>query len=471
MTHFRPEGPALTIAVGGRRFALAAGAVRRVGTVGPLTRLPFVPGWIEGLTGVGGRPMLQIDPIGALGGAWEGERGEGGDKLVVVDAPGGAVALRVDRVEPATASAPSLAVEALVGDLEVADRRGGTAAAAATAADGAAGEPAAIVLVVASGTARLGVLLDEGVSVGEVAASRRIDTGDGDEAGQLMATVNDRLLPARRLSDEGGAGRAVIGPTADGPMAVLVDRLIGLEHVPLERLVPLPGAAPGRNLCFPLAGGGAVCLQDFEALAGRRGAVGAAYRHLLERIRERRERAPQRPASEDAAGGDAGGGLTVSVRGVRWLLPLALVDRMLGVDERLPEEGPPDRRPAAGRGAALLLDAGRWFSAGTPPASGGAEAVLLRLPGGGRIALRVDRIALEPAGAATPWLPPPPLPPELAALVDGVRAEPETGLWCLRLAASLDPAALPPSLRRAILAARLGRLTPADALRTNLQGT
>ena len=328
MIVFRPEGPGLSVAVGGRRFALAAAAVRRVDAASPLTLLPFAPDWIEGLASVGGRPVLQIDPVRRLDGAGRGGRGGTGDKLLVLDTAVGAVALRVERVEAAAGPAPPLPVEALIAGL-AASSRGDEGAPPAASGDEPTDETPAIVLVVASGAARIGILIDEGVSVGEVAASRRLDADDG--SGPLMAIVGGRLLPARRLWQQGGAGRAVIGPAADGWTALLVERLIGLERVAVDRLVALPGAAAGGSLCFPMAGGDAVRLHDFATLAGDVEAVGAAYRLLLERVRNRREQTPLPHGG--TAGDGGGGGLTVSVRGMRWLLPLALVERMLGIDE------------------------------------------------------------------------------------------------------------------------------------------
>ena len=454
MTKSCSDGPALSVTVGGRRFGLAAGAVRRVGPTGPITALPFAPAWIAGLTSVGGRPLLQIDPARALGLPAGPARAASEDKLVVIDTSLGTVALRVEGVDPAGEPVlPPLPLEALVHGLTPA----GTAAAAGAIAS-APSEPPAVVLLVACGGARTAILIDEGVSVGEVASCRRVDTGDGD--GQLVATIGDRLLPANRLSEQGSAGKAVIGPGADGATAVLVERLIGLERIAAERLVLLPRAEPGRNLCFPMDGGDPVCLQDFATLAAGRREIGDAYRQLLDRIRGRTTAA----AGILPPGGD--GGLLVSVGEARWLLPLALVERMLGIDET-----PASRRQRPGPGAVPVVDAGRWFPTATATAAGRRETVLLRPGRGGRLALRVDRIALDNRAVAGPWLPPPVLPPGLAALVDAVRPDTVPGRWCLRLAGGADAAALPFSLRRAIAAAVLGRLVPAVTVQTNLQGT
>ena len=469
MTAVHSGEPTVTVVAGGRRYAVAADAVRRVGFAGPLTALPFVPPWVEGLACVDSEPVLQIDPVRALaGGGAAGQRGTG-DKLLVAATSRGTIALRVDRVEPAAGTAPPLPLEALVWGLAAGSGSGGERAPSSRSRP--PGDPPATVLVVADGATRTGILIDEGISVSEVATSLRLDTGDSET--QLMAAIGDRLIPARRLSDEGGTGRAVIGPTAEGWRAVLVERLIGLEHIPVDRLVRLPGAAAGGNLCFRTADHAAICLRDFARLAGGREAVGAAYRRLLERVDGRPGPAPAQPFPDQAApgvssGGNlSGGGLMVSVRGVSWLLPLEFVERMLEADER-PAVG--RRRP--GRDAVPLFDAGLWFPASEHPlpAPGGTRAVLLRLPGGTRIAARVDRVALEAPASAPSWLPPPALPPALAALVDAVRLEPESGLWCLRLASGLDPASLPSSFRRTAAAACLGRLAPADRSRINLQG-
>ena len=464
--------PAVTAVVGGQRFAVAADTVRCVVFAGPLTPLPFVPPWIEGVTSVNSEPVLQIDLARALAGAAEGGEPGPGDKLLVVKTSRGAIALRVDRVETGTGEAsagevPHLRPEALVIGLSAAPRDEGEGG--LSASSGQAGGPPAVVLVVTDGATRTGVLIDEGISVAEVASSLLLDTGDG--AVQMMATVGDRLIAACRLSDKGGTSRAVIGPTAEGWRAVLVDRLIGLERLPVDRLVLLPGSAPGRNLCFRTADQTAIAIQDFGKLAGGSGATGPAYRHLLERVEGRLTAARAQPfLNRPSSGSSASGGLRVSVRGVSWLVPLNLVERMLGDDERLVAG-----RRHPGKLSVPVLDAGLWLASAAPSAaaSDGSPVLLLRLPEGARIAVRVDSVALEAPASAPPWQPPPALPPELAALVDAVRLEPGSGHWCLRLAATLDPASFQPSFRRTIATACLGRLTPAGRSRsgTHLQGT
>ena len=463
---------AWSIAVSGHMIALPAGAMRWVGAIGPVTPLPFVPDWIEGLVNVADRPVLLIDPGRAPGGPGGGGTG---DKLVLLDLAGTAIALRVERVvSSAGLSSAPWPIDRLVEHLSLRKPAGVSDYAAGPAATSPATDNSVLVLVVADGTTRAGILIDDGLSVGTVAACAQVGPD------QLVATIGDHLLAASHLTGARGANLAVIGPAGDALSAVLVERLIGLVRIPRTTLTLLPAATAGRNLCFPMADCGPVILFDFPTLVAGSRAAGApapasqAYRHLLERVRDDGMRAVARslkgmtaPAAETERDGNDGG-VIVSVRGVRWLLPFGMVERMLGPDER-PVAG---NRPVSGH-SVPLVDATRWFPPGNAPAPASRTHTTVTLRLGGRVglALRVDHVTLEAAGSGRPWLPPPALPPGLAALVGAVRAEPGTSHWCLRLQSGLDPTSIPASLRRAVAAAVVGRLAPAAGPPINLQGT
>ncbi len=470
---------AVTVSVGGRAVTLTADALLRVGFAGAVTALPFVPDWIEGLISIDNRPVLQIDLGRALGGPGSARTPEAGDKIVVVQSAAGVIALRVGglarSVDP---TAPRFSVAAIIPGLVEPSQPSCRRVDAAPASAREPPNPAAIALVVTSGATRTGILIENGVSVGHV--TKCVEVRTGDSTGHLVASINDRLLPARRLSAEGGTEHAVIGGPPKGEMAILVCRLIGLERIAVDRLMILPGAPLGQNLCFPMEGGDPVCLQDFATLTcdiGGGAAAGASYRALLERVKNRARETSSSPPAELSGWGHDCRCLMVEVRGVRWLIPLELVVRMLGVDERqaIVPDGP------GGHGVPLF-DAARWFSPASLPLSKSrlaksrlaksrpaksrpaksepAETLLMRSANQTLIALRVDRIALEDPGNTAPWLPPPALPLGLARLVAAVRADPVTGRWCLRLESGLDLKDLPYLIRRAGALALLGRLAP-----------
>ncbi len=102
-----PAGLAvMVVEAAGIAFALPALAVAHVTAPVPVTPLPSVPGYVDGLVGLGGRILPQIDlrrrlalPAAAAGAA--------GD-LVVVMADEGSYALRVDRVVTVTTVAPDV---------------------------------------------------------------------------------------------------------------------------------------------------------------------------------------------------------------------------------------------------------------------------------------------------------------------------------------------------------------------------
>ncbi len=80
--------------VADRSYALPADLVREVEQPMPVTPLPFVPDYVEGLTASGGRVLPQIDLARRLGRA---APGEAPGELLVVCAPAGDIVLRIGR--------------------------------------------------------------------------------------------------------------------------------------------------------------------------------------------------------------------------------------------------------------------------------------------------------------------------------------------------------------------------------------
>ena len=101
----RAEGLAvMVVEVAGNAFAIPAWAVDRVTVLVPVTPLPLVPPYVDGLVGLGGAIVPQIDLRRRLALA-AASAGDGGE-LLVVAAAGGSYALRVDRVLTLTVAAP-----------------------------------------------------------------------------------------------------------------------------------------------------------------------------------------------------------------------------------------------------------------------------------------------------------------------------------------------------------------------------
>lgn len=88
--------------VAGRSFALPAASVRGVAAVVPVTPLPFVPPFVEGLAAIGGRILPQVALGLRLGlpavPPGDAMAADGAGELVVVGTAAGDIALRVDRV-------------------------------------------------------------------------------------------------------------------------------------------------------------------------------------------------------------------------------------------------------------------------------------------------------------------------------------------------------------------------------------
>ena len=98
---FLPEAIAVVIVeAAGVAFAVPSRLVERVTPPLPLTPLPLVPGFVQGLVGLGGAILPQIDLARRLelsgGGRPAGGESEG--EIVVMAAPEGDYALRVDHV-------------------------------------------------------------------------------------------------------------------------------------------------------------------------------------------------------------------------------------------------------------------------------------------------------------------------------------------------------------------------------------
>ncbi|MEI8395792.1 MAG: hypothetical protein WCF85_13710 [Rhodospirillaceae bacterium] len=502
--------PVLVVSVGERFFRIPSGLLCEVGEVGTVTPLPFTADWVEGLISAGDRPVLLVDPQRLLliptapvddrplvsaataaarlmarrqarvsgrppsEGAFDVSTSKAigingccgaavvrGDRLLVLDLAGMPVALRVDRIISGSAteafsSSPVLPFDTLAGVLGlVAPAAAGSPVYGRSAAGTPAGREVAV-LIVAGSAGTQGILVEDGMSAGELDRCVNIVSGGA------LAVIDGLLFPVAGAAVAGG--KAVIGHTPEGRAALPVDRLIGLETVAEAALVIVPGRAPGGNLGFSPADGAPVLLWDFETLA-RGSGPGEAYRRLVERTAA----GGRAPAASPGTGGGLWepAGLVVSVGGVRWLLPYALVDRMLDADERPLPGPPPGPRPSEG-GRVPLVDARRWLRSGAAPPTDadGRAAVLLHFGVGGRLAMLVDAVALAAPGDE-PWLPPPALPGALAALVAAVRREPETAGWCLCLRADLDLGTVPSSVRRSVAAAVTGRLTLRPAVRTN----
>lgn len=94
----------IIVEVAGGTFALPVDAVREVVDPVPVTPLPFVPAFVEGVVGLGGVVLPQIDLRRRLG--REDAAPTATSEILVLEAPDGACALRIDRALMLAAIAP-----------------------------------------------------------------------------------------------------------------------------------------------------------------------------------------------------------------------------------------------------------------------------------------------------------------------------------------------------------------------------
>ncbi|HYG89996.1 MAG TPA: chemotaxis protein CheW [Azospirillum sp.] len=255
-------GGFFTFECAGAWFAVDAALVVEVAESQPVTRLPFSPPQVEGVSGIGGRILPQVN-LGGYAALGLGRR-ESGRLLVVVRSRSGMLALRVARVGgtvPAgsvTLNAPALGPEAA--DLPIVARfvengrevllldpariEIGHGMAFAELADDAvlAGGPpedlraqrvpTVRLLVVEAGAGTLALEMDDLVMVFEVSDIRPLPNAPSVVRGMTQTHRRPVLLVDALAETDGDSGYAVVFATPHGPVGLRVDGIRGVVRFP-----------------------------------------------------------------------------------------------------------------------------------------------------------------------------------------------------------------------------------------------
>ncbi|MBP2231168.1 hypothetical protein J2847_004480 [Azospirillum agricola] len=333
----RATSAALRLTVAGTAWSLPMEAVHAIaeageGSASP-TPLPLAEPPIEGVAAVEGRPVLQIDLARALAGGPDAPSGTG-RILVVAATEAGALALRVEDARWAgAATAPVLDLGTSL------PWTGDTVPVAASAPRPCRGADAMLPLLpVHHAGERVALRIDR---LDRVERPDSLTPVPGSR--DVLLRFGDALLTARPLTGE-GAGDApcalVLRGDAPGEQAaLLVERALGVERCPLDRLTALRHSDGVESLWWRREDGEPLRVIDpgplfgWAATAGGEGRVGEAARWT-----------PPRPARPDV--------LEVEIAGHAVAFPLALV---AGVDEAS-FAGGPARLRLAGMRRALPVD-------------------------------------------------------------------------------------------------------------------
>ncbi len=319
----------MVVEAAGITFAVPAQAVAHVTVPLPVTPLPLVPGYVDGLIGLGGAILPQIDLRRrlALPAAPAGEAGE----VLVVMADEGGYALRVDRVVTLTAVAPDsiqvfeadpaaggvrgLAPGLVAGEFpwrqgrtvlllhpdrlglhEVVARGGGSGERPARAGGAVAvappppAEPHHVYVVARSGSGCFALPVEH---VAEVIAAGPVTPVPGAPPEVVgLVQLRGRPLPVLAptgFAGAGGAGAGVLPGVLPGVLMVLdaacgrfalrVDAVIGVRRFPVSRIhagAEAGGIGEGRA-GYVVDGDRVIGLLDIDRLA----AGGGGWRPLL----------------------------------------------------------------------------------------------------------------------------------------------------------------------------------------------
>ncbi len=327
-----PEAITVVIVeVAGVTFAVPSRLVERVTPPLPVTPLPLVPGFVDGLIGLGGAILPQVDLARRLGlperARAEKDVSEG--EIMVMVAEDGDFALRVDHVlslatlEADTvqvfdvqvsasgqllegASAAMIAGEfpwrgrtvlllqsERVGLPELGGREGGPAAPGdgrgigSLALASPPAEPQLVYVVARVGSGRYALPVEQ---VSEVLPAGELTTVPGASPEVLgIIQLRGRPLPvlvplalAGGGGAPGGAGMLMVASAAAGRFALRVDAVIGIQRFPLSRIhagAEAGGGVEGRAGYLIDAGDRVVGLLDADRLVASAGA--ASWRALL----------------------------------------------------------------------------------------------------------------------------------------------------------------------------------------------
>lgn len=278
------NGEFLIIAAGGQHFGIATATVKTAVAVQPLTPLPFVPAYVEGLVNINERIVPQLDLAALLGAS-----AAGGGELVLVETSRSPCALRVAQIlgkaevatadlQPLSDQAESLPVSCrfewqegsvLVLDVE---RIGGLIGSRELPAgergllgrlqqDEAAGAAATVLdcIVVRIGDERYAIGLGDVVEILDLPAATPVPGAPAGVEG--LAMVRDEVLLVLVLASllgrpvaAGGRGSVVVVEREGVRYGLRVDALEGLEQLDEDCLRRIDDA--GSEVEGVLAAGG-----------------------------------------------------------------------------------------------------------------------------------------------------------------------------------------------------------------------
>ena len=410
----------------GMAFAVPLRLVERVTPPPPVTPLPLVPGFVDGLVGLGAAIRPQLNLARRLALTFAADSGGEGEVLVML-APEGDYALRVDHVlslatlEQDTvqlfdgATAAGLATncetaEMVAGEFPwrgrivlllhpervgLPDLAGGGVRLAGDGQSGAIGssmlapapaEPHRVYVVARAGAGRYALPVEQ---VAEVLPEGEVTPVPGAPSEVLgLMQVRGRPLPVLRpatlAGGDGGAGVLMVLVSAAGRFALRVEQVVGIRRFPLSRIHAGAEGADGRAGHLIDADDRVIGLLDADRLAAS--VPSAVWRPLLAPL----ETGPALPAAPPPPSRSL---LVVRIGGEWCALEARGVERLLGWRPPTPVPQPgPDLAGLVEIGADVLPLVDLRTAMGMPAGVDDGTALVVVRHGGGRWALAVDRI-------------------------------------------------------------------------------
>lgn len=432
-----PEAITVVIVeVAGVAFAMPSRLVQRVTPPLPVTPLPLVPRFVDGLVGLGGAILPQIDLARrlALPGSEGAGSGGGEGEILVMVAPEGDYALRVDHVlslatlegdtvqvfdvevSGSGAVLQSVSAAMIAGEFPWRGRtvlllhpervglpdlagRGGALAAVGEIRSGAIGssalavapaEPHHVYVVARVGSGRYALPVEQVAEVVPAAALTPVPGASPEVLGlvQLRGRPLPVLVPAALAGGGGvsGPGMLMVVSAAAGRFALRVDAVIGIQRFPLSRIhagAEAGGGVEGRAGYLIDAAERVIGLLDADRLVASAGA--SSWRALLSPAESGLELPAPPPPSRSL--------LVVRV-GAEWCaLEAAAVRRLVGWRPLMPVPAPaPDLAGLVEIGADVLPVVDLRTVMGAPALTEDATALVVIRHGAGHWALVVDRI-------------------------------------------------------------------------------
>ena len=402
----------------GVAFAVPLRLVERVTPRPPVTPLPLVPDFVDGLIGLGGAILPQIDLARRL--ALPAAPGGGDGEVLVMLAPEGDYALRVDHVlslatlEQDTvqlfgeanggATAEMVAGEFpwrgrivlllhpervglpdLAGGVRLnGDGQGGAIGSSMPAP--APAEPHHVYVVARAGAGRYALPVEQVAEVLPAGETTPVPGAPPEVLG--LAQVRGRPLPVLRplalAGGDRGAGMLMVVASAAGRFALRVEQVVGIRRFPLSRIHAGAEGADGRAGHLIDADERVIGLLDADRLAAS--VPAAVWRPLLAPL----ETGPALPAAPPPPSRSL---LVVRIGGEWCALEARGVERLLGWRPPTPVPQPgPDLAGLVEIGADVLPLVDLRTAMGMPASVDDGTALVVVRRGGGRWALAVDRI-------------------------------------------------------------------------------